>query len=104
MFVARYTSGALKLYAGYEHIQYAAPSDSQSAFTDIGGAFICAGCAAFNKTTIKNAAFGVGGLGDKVLQVMWVGAKYSVRDDVDVMAGYYHYIQDSYFGTPSGPA
>jgi hypothetical protein len=49
MFVARYTSGPLKLYAGYEHIQYAAPSDLQSAFTDIGGAFVCEGCTAFGQ-------------------------------------------------------
>ena len=40
------------------------------------------------------------GLGNKVLQVMWIGTKYAVRSDVDVMAGYYHYIQDSYLGTP----
>jgi predicted porin len=104
MFVARYTSGALKLYAGYEHIQYAAPSDPQAAFTDIGGAFICQGCEGFNNTTINNAAFGVNGLGDKVLQVMWFGTKYAIRDDLDVMAAYYHYIQDSYFGTPGGAA
>lgn len=104
MFVARYTSGPLKLYAGYEHIQYAAPSDPQVAFTDIGGTFICQGCTAINNTNINNAAFGVNGLGNKILQVMWVGTKYAVRDDLDVMAGYYHYIQDSFFGTPSGPA
>jgi predicted porin len=104
MLVARYTSGPLKLYAGYEHIQYAAPSDPQSAFTDIGGAFVCEGCTAFNNTNINNAAFGMGGLGDKIFQVMWVGARYAVTDQVDVMAGYYHHIQNSYFGTVTGPA
>jgi len=41
---------------------------------------------------------------DKLLQIMWIGAKYAVRDDLDVIAAYYHYIQNNYFGTPSGPA
>jgi len=104
MFVAKYTTGALKLFAGYEYIRYAAPSDPQTAFTDIAGNFLCAGCEAFNNTTINNTAFGVNGLGDKLLQIMWIGAKYAVRDDLDVIAAYYHYIQNNYFGTPSGPA
>jgi len=39
MFVAKYTTGPLKLYAGYEHIRYTAPSDPQTAFTDIAGNF-----------------------------------------------------------------
>ena len=102
MFVAKYTTGSLKLFAGYEHIRYAAPSDPQTAFMDITGNFLCLGCAAFNNTNINNAAFGVGGLGNKTLQVMWVGTKYGITDDLDVIAAYYHYIQDSFFGTPAG--
>jgi predicted porin len=105
MLVAKYTTGPLKLFAGYEHIRYVAPSDPQTAFTDIAGNFVCAGCTAFNNTNINNTAFGVGGLGNKLLQVMWIGGKYAVRDDLDVIAAYYHYIQDSYFGTAAlGPA
>ena len=104
MLVAKYTNGPLKLFAGYENIRYKAPSDPQTAFTDIAGSFVCAGCTAFNNTNINNTAFGVGGLGNKLLQVMWVGGKYAVRDDLDVIAAYYHYIQDSYFGTAAlGP-
>jgi predicted porin len=102
MFVARYTDGPLKLYAGYEHIRYMAPSDPQTAFTDIAGSFLCQGCEAFNNTNINNTAFGVNGLGNKTLHVMWVGAKYAVTENQDVIAGYYHYIQDSYFGTLAG--
>jgi predicted porin len=104
MLVAKYTNGPLKLYAGYEHIRYAAPSDPQTAFTDIAGNFLCEGCTAFNNTNISNTAFGVGGLGNKTLQVMWVGGKYAVTENLDVIAGYYHYIQNSFFGTPAGPA
>jgi len=105
MFVAKYTAGALKLFAGYEYIRYSAPSDPQTAFTDIAGNFVCAGCTAFNNTNINNLAFGVNGLGNKILQVMWIGAKYAVTDQLDVIGGYYHYIQNSYFGTAAlGPA
>jgi predicted porin len=100
--VAKYTSGPLKVYAGYEHIRYMAPSDPQASFTDIAGNFVCLGCDAINNTTINNTAFGVNGLGNKTLQIMWVGAKYAVTEDLDVIGAYYHYIQDSFFGTPAG--
>jgi hypothetical protein len=33
MLVAKYTAGPLKLYAGYEGIRFAPPSDPQTAFT-----------------------------------------------------------------------
>jgi predicted porin len=102
MLVAKYTNGPLKLYAGYEYIRYMAPSDRQTAFTDIAGNFLCVACDAFNSTNINNAAFGVNGLGDKTLQVMWVGGKYAVTENVDVIGAYYHYIQNSFFGTAAG--
>jgi predicted porin len=102
LLVAKYTTGALKLFAGYNYLRYAAPSDPQVAFTNIAGDFVCLGCIGFNNTNINNAAYGVDGLGNKVIQVMWVGMKYAVRSDLDVMAGYYHFIQDSYFGTAAG--
>src|SRR6476620_8017658 len=102
MIVAKYTNGPLKLFAGYEHIRYAAPSNPQTAFTDISGDFLCQGCDAFNNTTINNSAFGVNGLGNKIFQVMWVGGKYAVTENLDVIGAYYHYIQNSFFGTPAG--
>ena len=100
MFVAKYTTGPLKLYAGYEYFRFTAPSDPQTAFTDIAGNFLCQRGQTFNSTNINNAAFGVNGLGNRVLQVMWTGAKYAVTDDLDVIGAYYHYIQNSFFGTP----
>src|SRR6476661_4785853 len=102
MFVAKYTNGPLKLFAGYEHIRYKAPSDPQTAFTSISGDFLCANCQAFNNTTISNTAFGVNGLDNKTFQVMWVGGKYAVTENLDVIGAYYHYIQDSFFGTAAG--
>ena len=35
--LGKYTNGPLKLYGGYEWIQFAPPSNPQTAFTDIGG-------------------------------------------------------------------
>src|SRR5215813_334361 len=104
MALAKYANGPLKLYAAYEQIRFMAPSDPQTAFTDVAGTFLCLGCVAFNNTNINNAAFGVNGLGDRILHVMWTGVKYAVTDEVDVIAAYYHYIQNSFFGTPAGAA
>jgi predicted porin len=104
MVLAKYTNGPLKLYAGYEQIKFSAPSDPQAAFTDIAGDFICLGCVAFNNTNITNTAFGVNGLLDRILQITWTGAKYAVTDQVDVIAAYYHYNQNSFFGTAAGAA
>src|SRR4030088_3645490 len=104
MFVAKYTNGPLKVYAGYDNIRYMAPSNPQTAFTNIAGTFLCLVCDAFNNTNINNTAFGVNGLGNKTFQVMWAGAKYAVTENLDVIGAYYHYIQNSYFGTPAGAA
>ncbi len=91
MALAKYTMGPLRLFGGYEYINYAAPSDPQSSFTDIAGNFVCAGCAALNGTNISNAAFT-----GRVMQIMWMGAKYTVIKDVDIAVGYYHYIQNAF--------
>src|SRR5882757_9206099 len=104
MLLARYTNGPLKLYAGYEQIKYSAPSDPQTAFTDIAGDLVCLGCQAFNNTNIVNTAYGVNGLADRIMQIAWTGVKYAVTDQVDVIAAYYHYNQNSFFGTAAGAA
>jgi predicted porin len=102
MVVAKYTSGPLKWYAGYEHIEYMKPSDPQTAFTNVSGDFLCQGCGAMNNTTINNTAYGVNGFGNRTFQVVWTGVNYAIKDDLNVIAGYYRYIQVSFFGTPAG--
>jgi predicted porin len=96
MLLARYTNGPLKLYGGYEWIQFAPPSNPQTAFTDIAGDALCLGCAAINNTNISNTAFSGPNFRDRVLQIFWTGAKYAVTDSVDVTAAYYHYAQNSF--------
>jgi predicted porin len=99
MLVAKYDHGPVKLFAGYEFIQYAPPSNPYgvgTGFNDIAGDFVCAGCAAFNSTNINSAAFNPG---DKVFHVFWTGVKYAVTANLDVIGAYYHYDQPA-FGAP----
>jgi len=104
LLLAKYSIQRLKLYAGYERITYMAPSDPQTAFTDIAGSLVCENCTAINNTNIVNTAFGRDGFGNKIFQVMWTGVKYSLTEKLDVIAAYYHYTQNSYYGTPTaGP-
>ncbi len=82
--MALYNFGAPKIYAGYEHIQFANPTTPLAAgFDDIGG---------YKLAFVNNAAFP----NDKNLQVFWAGAKYTVLSKLDLTAAYYGYKQNSY--------
>jgi predicted porin len=79
-----YNLGDLKFYAGYERIQFANPSSPLAAgFNDIGGYVLA---------YVNNDAYAK----DKVLQVYWAGAKYTVMSDLDLTAAVYAYKQNSY--------
>jgi predicted porin len=96
MALAKYTVDRLKLYAGYEWVQFANPSDAFatfSGFNDIAGDFLCAGCTNINGTNINSTAFSAK---DKILQIVWAGARYSVTDSLDVAAAWYHYDQNNF--------
>ena len=102
MALARYTNGPIKLFGGYEWIQFGNPSDPKTSFTDIAGNSLCIGCAAINNTNINNTAFAAH---NKILQVFWLGANYAFNDEWKVMAGYYEYLQNSFgSGAPCGDA
>jgi predicted porin len=99
MLVAKYFNGPVKLFAGYEFIQFAPPSNPfgpGAGFNDISGDFVCAGCASINNTNINNTAFS---FGDRHLHVFWTGVKYTVITNVDLIGAYYHYDQPT-FGAP----
>jgi predicted porin len=99
MLVGKYSKGPVKLFAGYEYIQYAPPSNAFAArtgFNDIAGDFVCAGCAAINNTNINSTTFSAG---NKILHIFWTGVKYTVVTNVDVTGAYYHYDQPA-FGAP----
>ena len=62
---------------------------------------------AANPTGINNIAFSAGcssgdNCSDKILQVVWTGAKYSITRNLDVIGAYYHYIQNTYIATTAG--
>ena len=102
MLVSKYSVGPLQVYAGYQWYQLAPPSDpvnTVSGFTNIGG--LPMGTAYANMTAISNVAYGPGcaagtNCSDKIMQVMWTGAKYAVAKNLDVVGAYYHYIQNGY--------
>ena len=101
MLLSKYTVGKLRLFAGYEWYQLAPPSDpvnTATGLTNIGG--LPMGSAYGNLTAINNVAYsatcGTGTCSDKVMQVMWVGARYAIASDLDIASGYYHYIQNTY--------
>jgi hypothetical protein len=62
MVVGKWTGDRLQLYAGFEWIQYAPPSDPQTQFVNVAG--ICTGAPCGNNTTISNTAYNDG---DKTL-------------------------------------
>ena len=78
----------VKVYAGYEHIQYANPSTGVAAGTS--------GLGGYTLAFVSNSAYD----NDKKLDVYWGGVRYSVLPNLDVTAAYYGYHQNAY-GTGS---
>ncbi len=82
--LAKYSTGPMKLYAGYERIQYDNPATALAAgTTDIGG---------YDLSVVSNTAY----TNNKVLQVFWGGIKYSILPQLDITGAYYHYYQNSF--------
>jgi predicted porin len=81
---AKYTIGPFKLFGGYEHINFANPTNPLGAGAFLEGGYVITAPNNTNFTT------------DRILQVAWVGAKYSVRSDLDLSVAYYHEIQNSF--------
>jgi predicted porin len=95
MLVAKYQVDKLKLYAGYEWIQFANPSDpSISSFTDIAGDFLCAGCKSINGTNLTTGFYNV----HKIDQFAWIGAKYALTDSLDMSVAAYREWQNDFSG------
>jgi predicted porin len=87
--MAMYDFGAPKIYGGYEHIQYANPTDPLApGYVDEGGYII----AFVNAQTGPDATF----VNDKVLQIYWAGVKYVFAPRFEVTAAYYGIKQNSY--------
>ena len=90
MAAARYEFDRATIYAGWEYILFANPSDAYPyGFTAIGNYPVPAGFV--NATAYDN---------HKILKILWTGVKYAVRDDLDIAAAYYHYDQNDYSKGP----
>ena len=90
MLLAKYSIGPVKLFGGYEHMQFANPENPLAP-----GSFITGG---YSLGAVNNTNFTT----DKVLQVFWGGVRYAVRPDVDLSFAYYHEEQNSFQGgTPA---
>ena len=83
--MASYKLDPVKLFAGYEYIQYADPKTPLTAgFTDI-GAYVLA--------FVNNTAYQSN---DKLVQVYWTGIRYTVIPHLELTAAYYGVHQDDY--------
>jgi predicted porin len=75
----------LKIFGGYEYIWYKDPRNPLAiGADDIGG---------YKLGAVNNTAYLAH---DKILQVYWLGAKYTVRKQLDLTAAYYGYHQNAY--------
>ena len=92
MLLAKYIIGPVKLYSGYEHMQFANPNNPLTP-----GSFITGG---YSLGAVNNTNFTT----DKILQVFWGGVKYAVRSDVDLSVAYYHEEQNSFEGGTAATA
>jgi len=74
----------VKIYAGYEHIQYANPVHPLAAGTT--------GLGGYTLAYVNNTAYP----NDKKLSIYWAGVRYSVLPKLDVVAAYYGFNQNAY--------
>jgi predicted porin len=89
--MALYNLGSIapvKLFAGYEHIQYANPDIPLAAGFDVAAYRV----AYVNVQSGPKSTF----LNDKTLQVFWAGVRYTVIPELDLVGAYYGYKQNSY--------
>jgi predicted porin len=84
--LAMYTFAPLKFYGGYANIKFANPQTPLTAGFNV---------AAYTLAFVNNTAYAH----EKILQVYWAGAKYSVDANLDLTVAYYGYHQSNYATT-----
>jgi predicted porin len=92
MLLAKYTIGPVKLFAGYEHIDFNNPNNPLSIGSFLPGGYVLG--------AVNNTAF----TSTRTFQTFWTGAKWAVRSDLDLTLAYYHEEQNSFIaGTAAAP-
>jgi predicted porin len=89
--MALYNFGAvapLKLFGGYEHIQFANPDSPLAAGFDVAAYRV----AYVNTQSGPKATY----VNDKTLQVYWAGVRYTVIPELDLVGAYYRVKQNAY--------
>jgi predicted porin len=81
---ASYQLKPVKLYAGWERIKYANPAHPLANGVETIGGYVL--------SHVNDNAYSI----NKILQISWVGARYSVTPQFDLVAAYYQYNQSSY--------
>jgi predicted porin len=90
--MAKYKRGRVRLYAGWEHIEYANPETPVAAgVTGLGGYVL---------SNVSNSAFDR----HKILQIAWTGLRYNLTPRLTVTGAWYHYDQASFAATPCSNA
>jgi len=84
MLLAKYTIGPVKLFAGYEHIDFNNPNNPLSIGSFLPGGYVLG--------AVNNNAFTT----TRHFQTFWTGARYAVRSDLDLNFAYYHENQSSF--------
>ncbi|MBV8474384.1 MAG: porin [Hyphomicrobiales bacterium] len=91
---AKFTYGPFKAFGGYEYSQFSNPSNPYpGGFQTIGDFTVLPG--AVTSTAYTN---------NKILQVAWVGAKYSILSNLDVTGAYYYAWQNTYLAPGASAA
>jgi predicted porin len=94
MAVGKYTWQQFQFFAGYEHIRYANPSDPYpDGFTSIADITVLPNSIA--KGSVSATSYTI----NKILQVAWGGAKYSINANWDLIAAYDFSHQNDYSTT-----
>jgi predicted porin len=101
---AKYKWNALTLFGGYEYSQLSNPTDAWATAAETfggGGKYFVDHLNGGYPGAIQANAYP----NDKIFQLLWLGAKYGIRSDLDVAAGYYYDWQNNYSaaGTNCGP-
>ncbi len=82
--MALYQADQLKIFAGYERIQFANPATPLAAgYRDIGG---------YTLAFVNNNAYPL----ERVVSLYWTGLRYAVGPKVELATGYYTYTQNAY--------
>jgi predicted porin len=95
----KYVNGPFKVFGGYEYDRYSPPSETHvGGFTSLGDYTVLPNTINASSVSFTNY------INNKILQVAWFGATYSIRPDLDVTGAYYYATQNNFFPATLTPA